>query len=81
MDLGCGWGSVTLFVAERYPKCQITSVSNSSSQREYIEGQCQVRDERRSCHKLHIMYITWSVYVAGMIGQEFVRLEESVRSY
>lgn len=42
MDLGCGWGSVTLFVAAKYPKARITSVSNSSSQREYIQKQCQV---------------------------------------
>lgn len=36
VDLGCGWGSVSLFVAERYPGCQVVSISNSSSQREFI---------------------------------------------
>lgn len=36
IDLGCGWGSVTLFVAEKYPKCRVTGISNSNSQREYI---------------------------------------------
>eukprot|EP00981_Chlorochromonas_danica_P003587 scaffold663_cov169-Ochromonas_danica.AAC.1 len=34
---GCGWGSVTLYLAERYPKATILSISNSVSQREYIE--------------------------------------------
>ena len=37
LDLGCGWGSFSLWVAQRYPGCEITAVSNSASQREYIE--------------------------------------------
>lgn len=36
LDLGCGWGSLSLWIAEHYPACRITSVSNSHSQREYI---------------------------------------------
>eukprot|EP00586_Coscinodiscus_wailesii_P005405 CAMPEP_0172486002 /NCGR_PEP_ID=MMETSP1066-20121228/14332_1 /TAXON_ID=671091 /ORGANISM="Coscinodiscus wailesii, Strain CCMP2513" /LENGTH=424 /DNA_ID=CAMNT_0013251649 /DNA_START=137 /DNA_END=1408 /DNA_ORIENTATION=- len=36
VDLGCGWGSLTLFLAEKYPNLKITSISNSHSQREYI---------------------------------------------
>ena len=43
LELGCGWGSLTLWMAEKYPKAQITSVSNSASQREYILGQCKIR--------------------------------------
>jgi cyclopropane-fatty-acyl-phospholipid synthase len=39
LELGCGWGSLSLFMAERYPNAQITSVSNSASQRAYIEGE------------------------------------------
>lgn len=37
LELGCGWGSFSLWVARNYPNTTITSVSNSSSQREYIE--------------------------------------------
>ncbi len=37
LELGCGWGSLTLWMAEHYPNCQITAVSNSHSQREFIE--------------------------------------------
>ncbi|MCX7961080.1 MAG: class I SAM-dependent methyltransferase, partial [Burkholderiales bacterium] len=33
LELGCGWGSLTLWIAERYPACRITAVSNSASQR------------------------------------------------
>lgn len=36
LELGCGWGSLTLFLAERFPNCKITAVSHSSSQRNYI---------------------------------------------
>ncbi len=37
LELGCGWGSLTLWMAENYPNCEITAVSNSNSQREYIQ--------------------------------------------
>jgi len=43
LELGCGWGSLTLWMAERYPDARITAVSNSHQQREYIEGQCRKR--------------------------------------
>jgi cyclopropane-fatty-acyl-phospholipid synthase len=36
LELGCGWGSLTIWMAEHYPQARITAVSNSSSQREYI---------------------------------------------
>jgi cyclopropane-fatty-acyl-phospholipid synthase len=36
LELGCGWGSLTLWIAENYPDSTITAVSNSASQREYI---------------------------------------------
>lgn len=38
LELGCGWGSLTLWMAERYPNSSITAVSNSHGQREYIEA-------------------------------------------
>lgn len=43
LELGCGWGSLTLWMAEKYPHAQITSVSNSASQREHILSQCKSR--------------------------------------
>lgn len=36
LDLGCGWGSLTLWIAEHFPHCHVTGLSNSKSQREYI---------------------------------------------
>lgn len=41
LELGCGWGSLTLFAAERFPSSRFLAVSNSSSQRRYVEEQCR----------------------------------------
>jgi cyclopropane-fatty-acyl-phospholipid synthase len=43
LELGCGWGSLTLWMAERYPNARITAVSNSRPQREFIEARCLER--------------------------------------
>jgi cyclopropane-fatty-acyl-phospholipid synthase len=37
LELGCGWGSLTLFMAERFPRSRIVAVSNSAPQRHHIE--------------------------------------------
>ena len=39
LDLGCGWGSLTLWIAEHFPHTRIVSVSNSRSQKAAIEEQ------------------------------------------
>ena len=36
LELGCGWGSLTLWMAERFPRSRFTGVSNSRTQREFI---------------------------------------------
>jgi cyclopropane-fatty-acyl-phospholipid synthase len=38
LDLGCGWGSLTGWLSERYPASRIVAVSNSRLQREWIES-------------------------------------------
>ncbi|MCC5793417.1 MAG: class I SAM-dependent methyltransferase [Chromatiales bacterium] len=43
LELGCGWGSLTLWMASHYPGTEITAVSNSNSQREYILAQARMR--------------------------------------
>ncbi len=43
LELGCGWGSLTLWMAEHYPHSRITAISNSLSQRAYIEAQVRER--------------------------------------
>ena len=36
LDLGCGWGSLSLWIAEHYPNASVTSVSNSRAQHDFI---------------------------------------------
>jgi cyclopropane-fatty-acyl-phospholipid synthase len=43
LDLGCGWGSLSLWIAQHYADCRVVAVSNSRSQKEYIESQCRAR--------------------------------------
>jgi cyclopropane-fatty-acyl-phospholipid synthase len=43
LELGCGWGSLSLWMAQHYPASRITSVSNSSGQRLFIEGEARRR--------------------------------------
>jgi cyclopropane-fatty-acyl-phospholipid synthase len=43
LELGCGWGSLTLWMAEKYPRARITGVSHSRTQREHILGEAKRR--------------------------------------
>lgn len=43
LDLGCGWGSLSLWLAKRFPNSQIVGLSNSHGQRGFIEGQAKAR--------------------------------------
>ena len=43
LELGCGWGSLSLAMAEKFPQAMITAVSNSHAQRRTIEALAQQR--------------------------------------
>lgn len=43
LELGCGWGSLSLWMAEHYPNARITVVSNSRTQKEHIDGKARER--------------------------------------
>jgi cyclopropane-fatty-acyl-phospholipid synthase len=43
IDLGCGWGSLTLWLGEQYPKARVTGITASATQRAHIEAQAQAR--------------------------------------
>ena len=43
LELGCGWGSLSLWMARQFPNAQITAVSNSHGQRRYIESEAAAR--------------------------------------
>ena len=46
LDLGCGWGSLALWIAEQYPNCRVLAVSNSGPQIAHIEAQCREQGAR-----------------------------------
>ena len=41
LDLGCGWGSLSLWIAEQYPTCHVVALSNSPAQIAYIRQRSQ----------------------------------------
>ncbi len=51
LELGCGWGSLSLWMAEKYPRARITGVSNSATQKQYIDEEAR----RRSLRNLRIL--------------------------
>jgi len=57
VDLGCGWGSLTLWLCEKYPNAKVTSISNSTSQREFILADAR----RRGLNYKNINVITCNV--------------------
>ncbi len=80
LELGCGWGSLTLWMAERYPDARITAVSNSHGQREHIMARCV----ERNLHNVTV--ITCDVNVLALEPARFdrcvsVEMFEHVRNY
>jgi cyclopropane-fatty-acyl-phospholipid synthase len=43
LELGCGWGSLSLYNAERFPNARITAISNSRTQKEHIDSEARRR--------------------------------------
>lgn len=43
LELGCGWGALSLWIAEKYPRCRVLAMSNSSLQGDFIRELCRSR--------------------------------------
>ncbi len=71
LELGCGWGSLTLFMAERFPSSRITAVSNSHSQREYITAEAQ----RRGLTNVRVITADMNVFTAEGSYDRIVSVE------
>nr|XP_023879214.1 (S)-coclaurine N-methyltransferase-like isoform X1 [Quercus suber]POE77100.1 (s)-coclaurine n-methyltransferase [Quercus suber] len=41
LDVGCGWGSLSLYIARKYSNCRVTGICNSTTQKAHIEEQCR----------------------------------------
>lgn len=71
LELGCGWGSLTLWMAEHYPASQITAVSNSRSQREFILGEAA----RRGLQNMDIITCDMNVFTTDTRFDRIVSVE------
>jgi len=71
LELGCGWGSLTLWMAARYPTSRITAVSNSSSQRQYILGEA----ERRGLCNVEVLTADMNAFDTGQRFDRIVSVE------
>ena len=79
LDLGCGWGSLTLWVAEHFPSASVTSVSNSRSQQQFILAEA----ERRGLHNIDVRVCDMNDFDAGATFDRIVSIEmfEHMRNY
>jgi len=80
LELGCGWGSLSLWLAERFPGCRITTVSNSRTQKQHIDA----RAAERGLHNLEV--ITCDINELALPEGEFdrvvsVEMFEHMRNY
>jgi cyclopropane-fatty-acyl-phospholipid synthase len=71
LELGCGWGSLSLWMAERYPGARITAVSNSQSQRAYIEA----RAEAGGLSNLRVITADMNVFASEQCFDRVVSVE------
>jgi cyclopropane-fatty-acyl-phospholipid synthase len=79
LELGCGWGSLTLWMAEHFPNAQITGVSNSSTQREHILAEAG----RRGLPNVKIITCDMNVFEAEGTFDRVVSVEmfEHMKNY
>ena len=71
LELGCGWGSLTLAMAERFPEARIVAVSNSRSQRAHIMGEAA----RRALSNVEVVTADMNVFEANATFDRIVSVE------
>jgi len=79
LELGCGWGSFSLFAAERFPGSRILGVSNSRTQKAFIDGE----KARRGVRNLEIVTADVNTFETGRRFDRVVSVEmfEHMRNY
>ncbi len=79
LELGCGWGSLSLWMAEKYPGAQITAVSNSRTQKEHIDAEAA----RRGFKNLAIITADMNVFDSAAQFDRVVSVEmfEHMKNY
>jgi cyclopropane-fatty-acyl-phospholipid synthase len=71
LELGCGWGSFSLWAAEHFPASRVVGVSNSASQREFIQGEAR----RRGLDNLEIVTCDMNRFEAPGMFDRVVSVE------
>jgi cyclopropane-fatty-acyl-phospholipid synthase len=79
LELGCGWGSLSLFMAAKFPKSNFTVVSNSRTQKIYIDDQAK----QRNVNNLTVITININDFVLDKTFDRIVSVEmfEHMRNY
>jgi len=79
LELGCGWGSLTLYMAHRYPGSRITAVSNSHSQRNFIQSTAR----QRGLNNVTVITADMNAFMAEQQYDRIVSVEmfEHMRNY
>ena len=79
LDLGCGWGSLSLWIAEHFPSARVTSVSNSVAQRDFILAEAR----RRQIDNVNVLVCDMNEFEAPGRYDRVVSLEmfEHMRNY
>ena len=79
LDLGCGWGSLTFWLRQRYPTSRVLAVSNSSLQREHIEREAA----RRGIDGIEVVTADMNVFDTDRRFDRVVSVEmlEHMRNY
>lgn len=71
LELGCGWGSLSLYMAERFPNSMIVAVSNSASQKRFIDAQIAIR----KIQNLTVVTADMNTFDAGGLFDRVVSVE------
>jgi cyclopropane-fatty-acyl-phospholipid synthase len=79
LELGCGWGSLSLWMAEKFPGARITGVSNSRTQKEHIDAEAA----RRGFKNLTIITADMNVFDTTETFDRVVSVEmfEHMKNY
>ncbi len=71
LEFGCGWGSLSLFMAARFPRSRITAVSNSRTQKLYIDSQAK----ERGINNLEVITCDMNVFATDRHFDRIVSVE------
>jgi cyclopropane-fatty-acyl-phospholipid synthase len=79
LELGCGWGSLTLWMGEHYPNSRITTVSNSLLQGEFIRSEAL----KRGISNISVITSDMNIFTADKSFDRIVSVEmfEHMRNY